>query len=68
MHGALYHGIDEGRNLAASVKQALTWISTHKFADGTLGSTQATILAMRALLQASGTSLDRSLNPPSQSR
>lgn len=40
-----------------SVKQALTWISTHKFADGTLGSTQATILAMRALLQASGTSL-----------
>jgi uncharacterized protein YfaS (alpha-2-macroglobulin family) len=39
------------------VKQALTWISTHKFADGTLGSTQATILAMRALLQASSTSL-----------
>ena len=33
-----------------SVKQALTWISTHKFADGTWGSTQATILAMRALL------------------
>src|SRR5439155_2871335 len=33
-----------------SVKQALTWISTHKFADGTHGSTQATILAMRALL------------------
>jgi uncharacterized protein YfaS (alpha-2-macroglobulin family) len=40
-----------------SVKQALTWISTHKFADGTLGSTQATILAMRALLQSSSTSV-----------
>ena len=40
-----------------SVKQALTWISQHKLADGTLGSTQATILAMRALLQASTTSL-----------
>ena len=40
-----------------SVKQALTWISTHKFADGTHGSTQATILAMRALLEASATSL-----------
>lgn len=41
----------------ASVKQALTWISKRKFADGTLGSTQATILAMRVLLQASSTSL-----------
>jgi hypothetical protein len=40
-----------------SVKQGLTWISTHKFADGTHGSTQATILAMRALLEASSTSL-----------
>lgn len=40
-----------------SVKQALVWISTHKFADGTHGSTQATILAMRALLEASTTSL-----------
>jgi type II secretory pathway pseudopilin PulG len=40
-----------------SVKQALTWISTHKFADGTHGSTQATILAMRALLEAGNTSL-----------
>jgi uncharacterized protein YfaS (alpha-2-macroglobulin family) len=40
-----------------SVKQALTWISTHKFADGTLGSTQATILSLRALLQASRASL-----------
>ncbi|TMQ01820.1 MAG: hypothetical protein E6L09_01775 [Verrucomicrobia bacterium] len=40
-----------------SVKQALTWISTHKFADGTHGSTQATILAMRALLEASAASL-----------
>ena len=39
------------------VKQALTWIATHKFADGTHGSTQATILAMRALLEASATSL-----------
>src|SRR5205823_4659550 len=26
-----------------STKQALTWLSTHKFADGTHGSTQATI-------------------------
>jgi uncharacterized protein YfaS (alpha-2-macroglobulin family) len=43
-------------NWPQSVKQALTWISTHKFADGTLGSTQATILAMRALLEASETS------------
>jgi type II secretory pathway pseudopilin PulG len=40
-----------------SVKHALTWISTHKFADGTHGSTQATILAMRALLEASTASL-----------
>jgi type II secretory pathway pseudopilin PulG len=40
-----------------SVKQALTWISRHKFADGTHGSTQATILCMRALLQASSASL-----------
>jgi hypothetical protein len=40
-----------------SVKQALTWISNHKFADGTLGSTQATILAMRALLQGTDAAL-----------
>lgn len=40
-----------------SVKQGLTWISRHKFADGTLGSTQATILAMRALLAGSTASL-----------
>ena len=40
-----------------SVNQALTWISRNKFADGTLGSTQATILAMRALLAASSTFL-----------
>jgi alpha-2-macroglobulin-like protein len=40
-----------------TVKQALMWISTHKFADGTHGSTQATILCMRALLQASTASL-----------
>jgi hypothetical protein len=40
-----------------SVKQGLTWISTHKFADGTHGSTQATILAMRALLEASARAL-----------
>ena len=40
-----------------SVKQALTWISSNKFANGTLGSTQATILAMRALLAGSETSL-----------
>ena len=39
-----------------SVKRALTWISARKFADGTLGSTQATILAMRALLAAYGNS------------
>lgn len=40
-----------------SVKQAMTWISNHKFADGTHGSTQATILSMRALLEASSTAL-----------
>ena len=40
-----------------SVTAALTWISTHKFADGTHGSTQATILCMRALLAASSASL-----------
>jgi hypothetical protein len=40
-----------------SVKQGLTWISNHKFADGTEGSTQATILAMRSLLQATDTPL-----------
>lgn len=40
-----------------SVKQGLTWISNHKFANGTLGSTQATILAMRALLAGSSASL-----------
>jgi len=40
-----------------SVTAALTWISTHKFADGTHGSTQATILCLRALLAASSTSL-----------
>ena len=44
-------------NSPQSVKQALTWISAHKFADGTHGSTQATILCMRALLQASTVSL-----------
>jgi len=57
MHRALCHGADEVRNWRQSAKQALTWISTRKFADGTLGSTQATILAMRALLEASATSL-----------
>jgi len=40
-----------------SVKQALTWLSMHKFAGGGHGSTQATILAMRALLAASATPL-----------
>jgi uncharacterized protein YfaS (alpha-2-macroglobulin family) len=40
-----------------SAKQALMWISSHKFADGTHGSTQATILCMRALSQASSTTL-----------
>lgn len=40
-----------------SVNQALTWIARHKFADGTEGSTQATILSMRALLAASSMSL-----------
>ncbi len=39
------------------VKRALTWISSHKFANGNLGSTQATILAMRTLLAASGAPL-----------
>ena len=40
-----------------SVNQALTWVSTHKFADGSHGSTQATILCLRALLAASSASL-----------
>ncbi|EEF57983.1 MG2 domain-containing protein [Pedosphaera parvula] len=40
-----------------SVKQALTWISAHKTRNGTWGSTQATILAMRALIEGSTTSL-----------
>jgi hypothetical protein len=39
------------------VKQALTWISHRKAATGTWGSTQATILAMRALLEGSATPL-----------
>jgi uncharacterized protein YfaS (alpha-2-macroglobulin family) len=40
-----------------SVKLALTWLSKQKTTDGTWGSTQATILAMRALIQGSGASL-----------
>lgn len=39
-----------------SVKQALTWISSEKSSRGTWGSTQATILAMRALLAGSSAS------------
>jgi hypothetical protein len=44
-----------------SVKQGLTWLSNHKFANGTLGTTQATILAMRALLAGSMTSLGQDI-------
>lgn len=40
-----------------TVKEALTWISKAKEANGTWGSTQATILAMRALLAGSTASL-----------
>jgi len=40
-----------------SVKQALTWLSHEKSSSGTWGSTQATILAMRALLEGSSASL-----------
>jgi uncharacterized protein YfaS (alpha-2-macroglobulin family) len=40
-----------------SVKQALTWLSKQKTTGGTWGSTQATILAMRALIQGSSASL-----------
>jgi alpha-2-macroglobulin-like protein len=40
-----------------SVKQALTWISHRKSSNGTWGSTQATILAMRALLRGSTAAL-----------
>jgi alpha-2-macroglobulin-like protein len=36
-----------------SVKQGLAWIAKRRAANGTFGSTQATILAMRALLQGS---------------
>jgi hypothetical protein len=40
-----------------SAKQALTWISARKTRNGIWGSTQATILAMRALLEGSTASL-----------
>ena len=40
-----------------TVKEALTWISQDKEADGTWGSTQGTILAMRALIEGSSASL-----------
>jgi hypothetical protein len=40
-------------NWPQTTQQALKWITTHKFADGTEGSTQATILCLRALLAAS---------------
>jgi type II secretory pathway pseudopilin PulG len=40
-----------------SVKQALTWISKQKRYDGTWGSTQGTILAIRALIAGSSSSL-----------
>ena len=40
-----------------SVKQALAWLSHEKSSGGTWGSTQATILAMRALLEGSAASL-----------
>jgi len=40
-----------------SVKQVLTWLSKHKTGNGTWGSTQATILAMRALIQGTSASL-----------
>ena len=40
-----------------SVKQALSWLSHEKSSCGTWGSTQATILAMRALLAGSTASL-----------
>jgi hypothetical protein len=40
-----------------SVKGALTWLSKQKTMNGTWGSTQATILAMRALILGSGASL-----------
>jgi type II secretory pathway pseudopilin PulG/5-hydroxyisourate hydrolase-like protein (transthyretin family) len=40
-----------------SVKQALSWLSNEKSSCGTWGSTQATILAMRALLEGSTASL-----------
>ncbi|MHC4591102.1 MAG: alpha-2-macroglobulin family protein [Planctomycetota bacterium] len=39
------------------VKRALTWISRSKGRDGTWGSTQATVLAMKALLAGAGASL-----------
>jgi A-macroglobulin TED domain len=40
-----------------SVKEALTWITKQKTFNGTWGSTQATILAMRALIAGSSASL-----------
>ncbi|HSY17408.1 MAG TPA: MG2 domain-containing protein [Candidatus Acidoferrales bacterium] len=40
-----------------TVKQSLGWISKRKTGDGTWGTTQATILAMRALIQGSTAAL-----------
>jgi uncharacterized protein YfaS (alpha-2-macroglobulin family) len=40
-----------------SVKQALSWLSKQKSSNGNWGSTQSTIMAMRALLAGSSTSL-----------
>ena len=40
-----------------SVKQSLTWLSKQKARNGTWGTTQATILAMRALIMGSSASL-----------
>ena len=45
-----------------SVKQALGWISHHKTANGTWGSTQATLLAMRALLAGSAAPLGQNFD------
>ncbi len=43
---------------SASVKQALTWIVAQKDGNGTWHSTQATVLALKALIDATDRSLD----------
>ena len=48
-------GADEGRPQSlATVRNALSWLVAHKDGQGTWGSTQATVLALKALLAGTG--------------